>query len=121
MRLSLKDGKQRDILGLIRFQILRLVKIILPNREEVFLLKGFQDDEGVMKKQADDTELFVSKVTLTELIQYQEGVESRIRFSTSWLEERSAEKRSRKDKGKAILDMKKSLRRRPRRILNKKN
>ncbi|GJU17600.1 hypothetical protein Tco_1145566 [Tanacetum coccineum] len=97
-----------------------------------FSNEGVQDDEGVHEKASNDTELFVQEVTPTELIQDQEGSgKASDEVSTAGLKKgtareevptvstaeatlstaggtvtysrRSAEKRSRKDKGKAIL------------------
>ncbi|GJW20383.1 retrovirus-related pol polyprotein from transposon TNT 1-94 [Tanacetum coccineum] len=97
-----------------------------------FSTEGVQDDEGVHEKASNDTELFVQEVTPTELIQDQEGSgKASDEVSTAGLKKstareevpivstaeatlstaggtvtysrRSAEKRSRKDKGKAIL------------------
>ncbi|GJV95324.1 hypothetical protein Tco_1546901 [Tanacetum coccineum] len=97
-----------------------------------FSNEGVQDDEGVHEKASNDTKIFVQEVTPTELIQDQEAsgkVSDEV--STAGLKKgpvseevptvstaeatlstaggtvtysrRSAEKRSRKDKGKAIL------------------
>ncbi|GJS25112.1 hypothetical protein Tco_0453744 [Tanacetum coccineum] len=97
-----------------------------------FSKEGVQDDEGVYEKASNDTEIFVQEVTPTELIQDQEGSgKASDEVSTAGLKKgtareevptvstaeatlstaggtvtysrRSAEKRSRKDKGKAIL------------------
>ncbi|GJV95675.1 putative ribonuclease H-like domain-containing protein [Tanacetum coccineum] len=97
-----------------------------------FSTEGVQDDEGVHEKASNDTELFVQEVTPTELIQDQEASgKASDEVSTAGLKKgtareevptvstaeatlstaggtvtysrRSAEKRSRKDKGKAIL------------------
>ncbi|GJR59628.1 hypothetical protein Tco_1501790 [Tanacetum coccineum] len=97
-----------------------------------FSNEGVQDDEGVHEKASTDTEIFVQEVTPTEVIQDQEGSEKvSDEVSTAGLKKgpvseevptvstaeatlstaggtvtysrRSAEKRSRKDKGKAIL------------------
>ncbi|GJT57491.1 hypothetical protein Tco_0992545 [Tanacetum coccineum] len=97
-----------------------------------FSNEGVQDDEGVHEKASNDTEIFVQEVTPTEVIQDQEGSEKvSDEVSTAGLKKgpvseevptvstaeatlstaggtvtysrRSAEKRSRKDKGKAIL------------------
>ncbi|GJZ23808.1 hypothetical protein Tco_0561267, partial [Tanacetum coccineum] len=97
-----------------------------------FSNEGVQDDEGVHEKESTDTEIFVQEVTPTEFIQDQEGSEKvSDEVSTAGLKKgpvseevptvstaeatlstaggtvtysrRSAEKRSRKDKGKAIL------------------
>ncbi|GJZ17419.1 ribonuclease H-like domain-containing protein [Tanacetum coccineum] len=97
-----------------------------------FSNEGVQDDEGVHEKASNDTEIFVQEVTPTELIQDQEGSgKASDEVSTAGLKKgtareevptvstaeasistaggtvtysrRSAEKRSRKDKGKAIL------------------
>ncbi|GJV56470.1 hypothetical protein Tco_1457475 [Tanacetum coccineum] len=97
-----------------------------------FSNEGVQDDEGVHEKASNDTEIFVQEVTPTELIQDQEGSEKvSDEVSTAGLKKgpvseevptvstaeatlstaggtvtysrRSTEKRSRKDKGKAIL------------------
>ncbi|GJV47776.1 hypothetical protein Tco_1437988 [Tanacetum coccineum] len=97
-----------------------------------FSTEGVQDDEGVHEKASNDTELFVQEVTPTELIQDQEAsgkasdevstagkkrgpiseevptvstAEATLSTAggTVTYSRRSAEKRSRKDKGKAIL------------------
>ncbi|GKD42964.1 hypothetical protein Tco_1267609 [Tanacetum coccineum] len=90
-----------------------------------FSNKGVQDDEGVHEKASNETEIFVQEVTPTEVIQDQEGSKKvSDEVSTAGLKKghvseevptvstaggtvtysrRSAEKRSRKDKGKAIL------------------
>ncbi|GKA90775.1 putative ribonuclease H-like domain-containing protein [Tanacetum coccineum] len=97
-----------------------------------FSNEGVQDDEGVHEKASNDTEIFVQEVTPTELIQDQEASgKASDEVSTAGLKKgpvseevptvstaeatlstaggtvtysrRSAEKRSRKDKGKAIL------------------
>ncbi|GJY42264.1 hypothetical protein Tco_0429534 [Tanacetum coccineum] len=97
-----------------------------------FSNEGVQDDEGVYEKASNDTEIFVQQVTPTELIQDQEASgKASDEVSTAGLKKgpvseevltvstaeatlstaggtvtysrRSAEKRSRKDKGKAIL------------------
>ncbi|GJX01858.1 hypothetical protein Tco_0185771 [Tanacetum coccineum] len=97
-----------------------------------FSSEGVQDDEGVHEKASNDTEIFVQEVTPTELIQDQEASgKASDEVSTAGLKKgpvseevptvstaeatlstaggtvtysrRSAEKRSRKDKGKAIL------------------
>ncbi|GJY14880.1 hypothetical protein Tco_0385302 [Tanacetum coccineum] len=97
-----------------------------------FSNEGVQDDEGVHEKASTETEIFVQEVTPTEVIQDQEGSEKvSDEVSTAGLKKgpvseevptvstaeanlstaggtvtysrRSAEKRSRKDKGKAIL------------------
>ncbi|GJS14137.1 hypothetical protein Tco_0408609 [Tanacetum coccineum] len=97
-----------------------------------FSNEGVQDDEGVHEKASTDTELFIQEVTPTEVIQDQEGSgKASDEVSTAGLKKgpvseevptvstaeanlstaggtvtysrRSAEKRSRKDKGKAIL------------------
>ncbi|GJZ24888.1 hypothetical protein Tco_0562347 [Tanacetum coccineum] len=97
-----------------------------------FSNEGVQDDEGVHEKASTDTEIFVQEVTPTEVIQDQEGSEkvsdevstaglkkgpvseevptvstAEVNLSTAGgtvtYSRRSAEKRSRKDKGKAIL------------------
>ncbi|GJR18720.1 hypothetical protein Tco_0967247 [Tanacetum coccineum] len=94
--------------------------------------EGVQDDEGGHEKASTDTELFIQEVTPTEVIQDQEGSEkasdevstagakkdtaseevptvstAEVHLSTAGgtvtYSRRSAEKRSRKDKGKAIL------------------
>ncbi|GKB11823.1 hypothetical protein Tco_0845746 [Tanacetum coccineum] len=97
-----------------------------------FSNEGVQDDEGVHEKASNDTEIFVQEVTPTELIQDQEASgKASDEVSTAGLKKgpvseevptvstaeatlstaggtvtysrRSTEKRSRKDKGKAIL------------------
>ncbi|GJZ65941.1 hypothetical protein Tco_0622637 [Tanacetum coccineum] len=97
-----------------------------------FSTEGVQDDEGVHEKASNDTELFVQEVTPTELIQDQEAsgkasdevstagkkkgpvseevptvstAEATLSTAggTVTYSRRSTEKRSRKDKGKAIL------------------
>ncbi|GKE37065.1 hypothetical protein Tco_1460470 [Tanacetum coccineum] len=97
-----------------------------------FSNEGVQDDEGVYEKASNDTEIFVQQVTPTELIQDQEASgKASDEVSTAGLKKgpvseevltvstaeatlstaggtvtysrRSTEKRSRKDKGKAIL------------------
>ncbi|GJR47564.1 hypothetical protein Tco_1315667 [Tanacetum coccineum] len=97
-----------------------------------FSNEDFQDNEGVHEKASNDTEIFVQEVTPTELIQDQEASgKASDEVSTAGLKKstareelptvstaeatlstaggtvtysrRSAEKRSRKDKGKAIL------------------
>ncbi|GJT09864.1 hypothetical protein Tco_0856906 [Tanacetum coccineum] len=94
--------------------------------------EGVQDDEGVQEKASTDTEIFVQEVTPTEVIQDQEGSEkasdevstagakkgtaseevpivstAEVSLSTAGgtvtYTRRSAEKRSRQDKGKAIM------------------
>ncbi|GKC04725.1 hypothetical protein Tco_0996335 [Tanacetum coccineum] len=94
--------------------------------------EGFQDDEGVQEQVSTDTEIFVQEVTPTEVIQDQEGSEkasdevstagakkdiaseevpivstAEVHLSTTGgtviYTRRSAEKRSRQDKGKAIM------------------
>ncbi|GJY23694.1 hypothetical protein Tco_0397352, partial [Tanacetum coccineum] len=97
-----------------------------------FSNEGVQDDEGVHEKASTDTEIFVQEVTPTEVIHEQEGSgkasdevstagkkkgtaseevptvsTAEVHLSTAGgtvtYSRRSAEKRSRKDKGKAIL------------------
>ncbi|GKC16944.1 hypothetical protein Tco_1013726 [Tanacetum coccineum] len=97
-----------------------------------FSNEGVQDDEGVHERASTDTEIFVQEVTLTEVIQDQEasgkasdeistvGLKkdtaseevptvstAEVHLSTAGgtvtYSRRSAEKRSRQDKGKAIL------------------
>ncbi|GJQ89215.1 hypothetical protein Tco_0000354 [Tanacetum coccineum] len=80
-----------------------------------FSNEGVQDDEGVHEKASNDTEIFVQEVTPTELIQDQEAsgkASDKVSTAEATLStaggtvtysRRSAEKRSRKDKGKAIL------------------
>ncbi|GJV41045.1 putative ribonuclease H-like domain-containing protein [Tanacetum coccineum] len=97
-----------------------------------FSNEGVQEDEGVHEKASNDTEIFVQEVTPTEVIQDQEGSEKvSDEVSTAGLKKgpvseevptvstaeatlstaggtvtysrKIAEKRSRKDKGKAIL------------------
>ncbi|GJT91340.1 hypothetical protein Tco_1080185 [Tanacetum coccineum] len=94
--------------------------------------EGVQDDEGVHEKASTDTEIFVQEVTPTEVIQDQEGSEkasdevstagakkdtaseevpivstAEVHLSTAGgtvtYSRRSAEKRSRQDKGKSIM------------------
>ncbi|GJU17447.1 hypothetical protein Tco_1145413 [Tanacetum coccineum] len=97
-----------------------------------FSNEGVQDDEGVQEKASTETELFIQEVTPTEVIHEQEGSgkasdevstagkkkgtaseevptvsTAEVHLSTAGgtvtYSRRSAEKRSRKDKGKAIL------------------
>ncbi|GKC69460.1 hypothetical protein Tco_1115343, partial [Tanacetum coccineum] len=63
--------------------------------------EGVQDDEGGHEKASTDTELFIQEVTPTEVIQDQEGSEKGSdEVSTVGAKK---EKRSRQDKGKAIM------------------
>ncbi|GKD77972.1 hypothetical protein Tco_1340593, partial [Tanacetum coccineum] len=90
-----------------------------------FSNEGFQDDEGVHEKASTETELFIQEVTPTEVIHEQEGsgkasdeVSTAGKKRGTASEEvppvstaggtitysrRSAEKRTRQDKGKGIL------------------
>ncbi|GJW22049.1 hypothetical protein Tco_0032671 [Tanacetum coccineum] len=65
-------------------------------------------DAEVQEKASTETELFIQEVTLTEVIQTQEGSEKvsdevSTAGGTVTYSRRSAEKRSRQDKGKAIM------------------
>ncbi|GKB82138.1 hypothetical protein Tco_0949033 [Tanacetum coccineum] len=76
-----------------------------------FSNEGVQDDEGVQEKASTETELFIQEVTPTEVIHEQEGsgkasdeVVTKITAGgTVTYSRRSAEKRTRQDKGKGIL------------------
>ncbi|GKD73202.1 hypothetical protein Tco_1331484, partial [Tanacetum coccineum] len=106
--------------------------VLAPSTSSIKSDEGVQDGEGVHEKASTDTELFIQEVTPTEVIQDQEGSgKASDEVSTAGLKKgpvseevptvstaeanlstargtvtysrRSAEKRSRKDKGKAIL------------------
>ncbi|GJU58815.1 hypothetical protein Tco_1236581 [Tanacetum coccineum] len=96
----------------------RQTRVVLSDTEVVeddsskqgrkFSDEGVQDDEGGHEKASTDTEIFVQEVTPTEVIQDQEGSEKAsdevsTAGGTVTYSRRSAEKRSRQDKGKSIM------------------